>query len=260
MKYIYIAWQDERTREWIPVAKLEKSDGDYLLSYTQGANQSLHFNGLGRMNDLSKTYSSREIFPFFKNRILSKNRPDYKKYIEWLGLDGVDYDEMELLSISSGSRATDSYEIISPPEKVGGDLSIKFFSRGISHLSEFTIKEISRLEDGKELYLMNDCQNKFDKDAIALRTDDPKFMVGYVPKYYCKAINRFLSNDVRVTCLVLKNNLDAPLSMRLLCSIIFKNCAGEIENFFDSEENFHKWSNEKLKDNISKLIKHNLDF
>lgn len=251
MKYIYIAWQDDKTREWLPVAKLEKTEKDYLFSYTQGASRSPNFSGLGRMNDLGKVYSSKEIFPFFKNRILSKNRPDYQKYIKWLGLEGNNYDEMELLSISSGSRATDSYEIISAPEKKGNDLFIKFFARGISHFSKSSIEEINTIEENRPIFLMQDYQNDFDKNAIALRTDNPKFLVGYIPKYYCKAIHRFIQEKYEIKCQVLQNNLEAPLNLRLLCSITVEGCANQVDSFFDTEDNFKKWSNEKIIKNIS---------
>lgn len=260
MEYIYIAWQDEKTREWLPVAKLEKNKNEYSLSYTRGAAKSPSFVGFGRMNDLSKTYSSNEIFPFFKNRILSKSRPDYLKYISWLGLEESIADDMQLLSISSGSRATDSYEIISPPQKNGKNLNLKFFIRGISHLSKSTIEEIKEIKKDSSLYLMHDYQNKFDNHAILLRTDDPKNLIGYIPKYYCKPIHKFINSGKNIKSKVLQNNNDAPLNMRILCSIEIENCSDLFNEFFDQEDNFKPWSEEEMQKNISNYLNLSLKF
>lgn len=256
MNYLYIAWQNIETREWIPVAKLEKNEGKFILSYTQGANKYPAFTGFGRMNDLGKIYSSTDIFPFFKNRLISKSRPDYKKYISWLGLD-VDSDEMELLSISSGSRATDSYEIVAPPEKFNDSLLLKFFIRGISHLPKEVIRLLDNLKVDQKLFLMKDHQNPHDPHATAVRSDDPKVLIGYIPKYYCKSLDRIekLISKFEVSVSILKNNIDAPLSMKILCVVEIKNSSYLADDFFEAEDNFQSWSNEKTKMKIDEIFK-----
>lgn len=245
------------TREWIPVAKLEKNDGKYILSYTQGANKYPTFTGFGRMNDLGKIYSSVDIFPFFKNRLISKSRPDYKNYISWLGLEDDDSDEMKLLSISSGSRATDSYEIVAPPEKINDSLLLKFFVRGISHLPKEVIKLLENLKIDQKLFLMADYQNSHDPSAIALRSDDPKIMIGYIPKYYCKSLDRIRKSDsnLDISISVIKNNPDAPLSMKILCAIEINNSASLVDNFFDAEDYFKVWSNENTQLKINEIFR-----
>ena len=77
MKTLYVAWQIEASREWVPVAQLTQNNGMFELRYTQGARRVPGFTGLGRMNERDQVYRSKELFPFFANRIISKSRPEF---------------------------------------------------------------------------------------------------------------------------------------------------------------------------------------
>jgi len=64
---VYLAWQDYKTREWHVVGVLRMRDSDFLFNYTVGAKSSHDFILFSGMEDLNKTYISKEIFPLFKN-------------------------------------------------------------------------------------------------------------------------------------------------------------------------------------------------
>ena len=81
MKVLYLAWQDPDQRNWVPVGKLSFENGFYHFVYTQGAKKFPNFVPFGRMTDLYATYESKELFPLFANRLLSKSRPEYKDFL-----------------------------------------------------------------------------------------------------------------------------------------------------------------------------------
>ena len=243
MKHLYVAWQDTDTREWIPVALLSEAVGGYSLRYTRGAKRCSDFAGLGRMNDLEKVYYSQTLFPFFQNRVISKSRPEYKSYLGWLGLTNVTDDPLSVLSITGGLRATDSFELILAPHTEGNKLALDFFPRGLRYMPPATVAAIATLTPGTRLYLLRDIQNRFDPKALLLRTDAPNLAIGFLAKYYCAGLDRLLTlnaNDVIVE--VKQVNIDAPLDMRLLCTLTAP--LSESFHLLESEDDFSPWTDE----------------
>lgn len=247
MRTLYVAHQDFNSREWIPVAILSEAAGGYELRYTLGASRCFGFKGLGRMTELDQTYFSREIFPFFSNRLISKSRPEYAQYLKWIGLqDGELGDPISVLSVTGGIRATDDLEIFPAPKIMDGKINLDFFIRGIRYLPPVTIELISEDLQEKNLCLMLDLQNSQDAGAIFLRSENPTIALGYVPRYYSKGILQLLKIDPKnVKISVKKVNTDSPLDMRVRC-----NLTANAENNFDlinSSEDFMPWTKENVK-------------
>ncbi|MGI9305075.1 MAG: HIRAN domain-containing protein [Gammaproteobacteria bacterium] len=222
MTALFIAWQDTHTRLWVPVGRLTRDDGVYRFVYTRGAEEMPSFRPFGRMQDLHKVYKSEELFPIFANRILAKNRPEYRDYLKWLGLSEAQYDALEELARTGGLRATDSLELFPCPEPTAGkNYEVHFFSRGLRHLHEDEPRT-GKLEAGERLYLMQDLQNSCDVMALLLRTGDPITLVGYAPRYYSAEFTQLINStgpeDVKVT--VDQVNGDAPIQYRLLCRLV----------------------------------------
>lgn len=237
MKKLFLAWREPEKREWIVVGKLWQKDNKYYFGYTKGvlkAKKSGNFNEFGVMQDIDKIYISDELFPIFKNRILNKSRPEYSDYIRWLGFEG-EVSPLEELSRTNGLRATDSLQIFEKPKPINGKFIIYFFSHGIRHLPPTYQKRIEHLKEGERLYIAKDIQNKYDKYALFLRTDDPVEIVGYVPRFYTKDINKLLdiNGKENVEVKIAKINLDAPKQFQLLCKLEtnwprdFKVCESE---------------------------------
>lgn len=220
MKTLYVASQNEDTREWTPVARLIGGADGYVLNYTRGAYRLPGFVGFGRMSALDQTYFSKSLFPFFANRLIPKSRSEYSDYMEWLELGALSDDPMSVLGATGGVRATDNFELISPPEPFRGGYGIRFFSRGVRYLNESSLAAISHLERGDTLRIMKDIQNERDANALALTTHSQSIVVGYVPKYYCLGLGRMLAKDASaVRVQVLRVNPAAPIDMRLLCQM-----------------------------------------
>ncbi len=236
MKTVYLSWQDPKDRQWFPVGKLTHEDGVYRFVYTEGAKRSSNFRTFGRMHDLTATYKSVELFPLFANRLISKKRPEYKSILEWLDLREDEADPLVVLARTEGIRVTDSLTVFPCPEPdAEGKYRFDFFSHGLRYRPTAAIETVNTLKTGERLFLMPDPQNPYDSCAIALRTDDPTTIVGYCPRYITKDFLELLGQDpdaVRVN--VKRVNSNAPLQLRLLCTLVakwptdFKPCSDQL--------------------------------
>jgi len=233
---LVLAWRNPETRIWVAVGLLEYKDDKYYFNYTNGTKVE-NFIPFGQMSELSKTYVSDELFPLFKNRLLSKSRPEYEDFLDWLDIDKGNNDLLEL-SRSRGIRATDELQLFPIPEKCeNGNYEVLFFSHGISHISKNYVKRVLELKKDDKLLLLKDIQNDTDPLALVLRTkDDPVELLGYCPAFFAKDFNYLLelNGSTNVNIHVQKVNVDAPLQLKLMCRLTTKWPDGF--NSFDSEE------------------------
>ena len=102
-------------------------------------------------------------------------------------------------------------------------------------MDDSSLSRIERLEADEKLFLMLDIGNEYDSNAVSLRTDTDRVMVGYVPRYLARDINR-LTHDcgpAHVEVYVDRVNRDAPLRHRVLCRVRacwpeeFQPCLGD---------------------------------
>jgi HIRAN domain-containing protein len=237
MKAVYVAWQDPKNRTWYPVGRLNFQRNEYRFVYTKGALKSKRFIPFGRMTDKSVMYTSRELFPLFANRILSKSRPEYKRFLQWLAVDGHDDDPIALLARTGGIRETDTLMVFPAPVPTrSGQYHAKFFVQGLRYLPEEALRAVEGLARRTQLFIMPDPQNLHDSTAVALRTDEPRVMVGYCPRYLGPDFLHVLraTDPRKVRVLVEQVNPDAPIQLRLLCSLKapwpqdFEPCAGDL--------------------------------
>jgi len=221
---LILAWKNPENRQWIPIGCLEYKENKYYFNYTNGA-KTKNFQPFGQMNELKNTYSSENLFPIFKNRLLAKSRPEYEDYIKWLDISKNENALIEL-SRSRGIRATDELQLFPIPEiNSNGDYEVLFFSHGISHIAEHYVKRLSKLNDNDKLLILKDVQNKVDPLALALRTqDDPVELLGYCPSFFTKDFNNLMevNGNKTVTISIKKVNYDAPLQLKLLCKFSTK--------------------------------------
>jgi hypothetical protein len=166
------------------------------------------------------------LFPLFTNRLLSRSRPDYEQYVQWLNVPLDQDDPIALLARNGGRRATDSFEVFPCPtldEK--GYYHIHFFAHGLRHLPSASVIRTAELQPGERLLLMHDFQNPYDSLALALRTDGGShgnsYIVGYCPRYLLgDAFKILMDCPDSVHVAVERVNLPpAPLQLRLLCNM-----------------------------------------
>ncbi len=223
MKSLFLAWQAPAdstcSRAWFPVGQLDAHPSHYRFRYTRGAlsaQQDVGFAPLLAFPEFEKVYESDELFPLFKNRVISPNRKDFEEYIHWLDLDRGKADPIEILSISGGERVTDNLEVF--PKVTAddnGDFRVRFFLHGLRHLGEKAIERASRLETGESLRILVELNNPATRLAVPLLTED-YCMIGWAPRYLVQDLINCVPNAPTISAKVARiNAMPAPLNQRI---------------------------------------------
>lgn len=235
---VFLAWQDPEKRDWYVVGLLGRRQEEYTFNYTKGALSSSKFIPFSGMEDLEKTYISTELFPLFKNRLLSNRRPEYPQFIEWLGLNDEDVNPINILGRSGAQRSTDKLQMFKRIDiDNNGNFEHIFFAHGLSHLSASASIRVSNLQNGEQLYLCLDCQNPFDKNAVLIRANNPAEIVGFCPRYIAKDLEEQLRNcSSSLTIWVEALSKNAPANYRLMCKIKGKVDNKLINSFMNREQ------------------------
>lgn len=218
---VYVAWQAPDTRDWHVVGNLQERKSGYVFRYTKGALKSTKFTKFSGMSDVRETYVSEELFPLFKNRLLSPRRPEYPSFIKWLGFEEDKVNPIDILARSGGLRSTDQLQIFKKIDvDSDGNFEHFFFLHGLGYLNSLANARVSELKPGQILRLCLDLQNEYDGDAVVVRADKPDEIVGYCPRYLSNDIKKMLLDDPKsITLTVEKISDDAPHNYRLLCKL-----------------------------------------
>lgn len=236
MNSLFVAWRPPSPGAgWRPIGRLEFDGQLYRFWYTHGANKE-PFEPLRGMEDLERIYESEELFPLFENRLLPKSRPEYEAFLHWSGLDaGIPPEPLVVLGISEGLRQTDVVEVFPcpVPDATGRYLN-RFFLHGIRWLPQ-ALDRIGTLQNGEILKLMLDWQNSHDPQAVAVRTDHDRILIGYVPRYLANDAWQLVQHgdSSSMELFVDRVNPDAPLQNRVLCRMHatwpdgFQPCCGD---------------------------------
>lgn len=216
---LYVAWQDDVSRKWNTIARLSKIGLGYDFVFTQGVKKLNNIPADVFKMDPRYTYVFDRLIPLFTNRIPPRSRGDFAKIAAWLNIQDTN-DEFELLSKFGLIPGTDSILLYPEPQINNGIYSLEFFVHGIRHMHSDVLTWCDKLEAESQLLPVLDVQNPVDPCAVALRSTKDTILVGYVPTFYAPDIKTILSDEelcssARIT--VVKNNIDAPIQLRLLC-------------------------------------------
>jgi hypothetical protein len=219
----FVAWQDAVGRVFYPVARLRITEEEgaplFEFCYIRGAKeaQKQNFSAFDAFPEKGDTYVSDELFPFFQNRVMRSNRPDYAGYVTELGLSAETADPLALLARSGGTRATDRLEIYAAPQ---GDAAAWYFLlRGVRHLPPIVEERIATLTEGEQLFVTRDVQNKHNPGALLLRSED-KINLGYIPDLLVDDLTRFELTPGNPVINVVRVNLPpSPVQHQVLCRL-----------------------------------------
>ncbi|MDG2938822.1 HIRAN domain-containing protein [Bisgaard Taxon 10/6] len=220
-KSVYLAYKKGspfNTWHVIGILSYINETKQYSFKYTRGAIDDDTFRPFNGMEDLYKEYISDELYPLFKNRILYEKRPEYAQFIEWLGLH-QDANPLDILSLSGGQRITDTLQTFGKINvDKDGCFEHSFFIHSLSFLNSSQLERISLLSVKEKLYFCLDPQNEYDSTAVLIRTNNPKEIVGYCPRYLSETIFKLLvENKDLISLEVEAINVNAPLQYRLRC-------------------------------------------
>ena len=226
MQTLFLAWQDRATtRQWFPIGRLDADVDrpDYRFRYTCGAERAQQLAGFPLLVDFPDShsaYQATELFPLFKNRVISPSRPDFGEYLRNLDLS-VGADPIEILTIDGGYRTTDSFEVFPKlARREDGSLILRFFLHGSRHVSEAAQERCNSLRPDDELHIAIELTNPMTSRAVQIQTRD-YHMIGWVPDYLARDLATMVggASDGYAAHVVKVNPQPAPTRHRVLIEI-----------------------------------------
>ncbi len=222
----YLGWQARDSRAWYPIGRLDASAdrSRYCFSYTRGvldAKKHDHFAPLYDFPELEKHYESDELFPLFKNRIMTPGRHDFRDYLKLLDLSGEEADPLEILAIDGGYRATDSFQVFPKIQKeADGSFHTRFFLHGGRHTNPDSKAQLNKLTPHQNLYVSAELNNPATGLAVQLQTED-YYMLGWAPRYLVNDLVKAMANSPgRLEARVVRvNPAPAPSKQRVLIEL-----------------------------------------
>ena len=221
---LFLAWQDDwqdetQVREWFPIGRLDVGveRSTYRFRYTGGAEracQKVGFPWLLEFPEPLRDYRSSDLFPLFKNRVMSSSRPDFADYLRSLDLPD-NADPIAILSANGGHRVTDPFRVFPKIERhPDGSFVCRFFLHGWRHIGEIARERLDTLQEREELRVSLVLAKPNDTLAVQLQTTDFQ-MIGWAPRYLAAdlamaADGRYEAHVVRV------NHRPIPLRQRFL--------------------------------------------
>lgn len=218
-----VVWQNLHTRRFVHVGSLEFTGSEFVFTYTPDAELDPDFEPFPQFPDLRGTYRSRELFPFFADRLASTARPDYDDLVEALGLTRAEATPVELLTRSWGTSPHDTIQVVPEPfEHPDGTETLPFLVSGTRHADEddpaAVTERISNLSEGQPLELRDEPENPTNDRAIAL--DAHGRPVGWIPDYLLDDVHKQRAAGKTVSVVVEQaNGPEIPWHLRLLCRL-----------------------------------------
>ena len=226
-KTMFLGWQDtQNKRGWYPIGRLEfdVQGGDYAFRYTRGAltaKEQSHFEPLYDFPRFDRVYRSEELFPLFKNRVMTPQRHSFQEYLKQLAIHDTNPDPLEILAVDGGYRATDSFQVFPKIEKCpDGAFRCRFFLHGWRHTNEAAKARLGELQAGEDLYVTLELTNPETAFAVQIQSED-YHMLGWAPRYLVGDLVRAMAHapgDYHAH-VVQVNPMPAPSKQRVLIEL-----------------------------------------
>lgn len=220
LKTLVLVWQNPATRLFAKVGQVDAlSGGRFAFRYIDGAWTDPDFVPLLEYPDIDAAYVSDEVPAFFSNRILSADRPNYARYLGWLGVEGTSAEELpfEVLARTGGGRATDTFHVVEMPAATADHFVSRFFVSGLRYFDE-SGDALAKLQNGSVLRLELEEDNHVNPKAVLVATGE-YHRLGYVPDWLCGDVHARVADGWTITAIAERVNLDAPAHVRILCRL-----------------------------------------
>ena len=223
---LFLAWHGSgENRLWYPISRLDAdfTSSSYRFRYIGGAKRARKEAGLSprpEFPELERDYRSTELFPLFKNRIMSPSRPDFNSYLQSLDLEG-DANPIEILAANGGERITDRYEVFPlPDQQPDGSFVFRFFLHGWRYSSAAAQERLGKLEPSEELRIALEVNNPVTGRGVQIQTAD-YHMIGWAPHYLVDdLVTAMTDGPGKYTAQVVKlNPQPVPSKQRLLVEL-----------------------------------------
>lgn len=224
---LYVAWQAPESRRILPVGRLLRVEVGFEFAYIQAVSvaTALGFLPLVTFPELREVYRCPKLPPLFSNRLMSRSRPDFSRYVTEFALRPDEAEPFTVLARSGGRRTTDKLEIFAPPRPGPEGVEGLFLARGVRHIPG-SEDALCHLPIGAALRVVAEPSNAVNPAALMLHNEQGQ-RLGYVPDYLANELAQRENAIPNLRVRVVKVNLDpAPVHHRLLCGYAW---AGDAE-------------------------------
>lgn len=222
-KTLFLAWQDKNlSRNWFPIGRLDVQTDKpaYCFRYTKGAERAraaIGFQALLDFPKLHRKYEASELFPLFRNRVMSSKRVDFPTYMRMHDLP-ESAGPIEALNTSGGHRVTDNYQVFPKIARSSdGNFRCRFFLHRSHCMNPSESYWVDSLDEGENLRVRVDA-GRFE---VRIMTEDHQ-VIGSPPRFLVEDMVRaaqdwtsdYRANVVRI------NPPPAPSRWRLLVEVL----------------------------------------
>ena len=227
MNSLFLAWQDTGpSRAWFPIGRLdaEAAQKHYVFGYTRGAQRAAAEAGLRPLEsfpDFNRTYESSELFPLFRNRVLSPSRAEFATFLEQLDLKPAPDNEIAILAVTEGKRQTDNLQVFPKIDRQeDGSFKIRFFMHGSRYTPSDAQTALARLQTNDQLRVALELNNPATRQALQLQSED-YHVLGWAPRYLIDDLKQAIeaSPDAVKGRVVRINPPPAPANQRVLIEL-----------------------------------------
>ncbi|NYE57207.1 HIRAN domain-containing protein [Carboxydothermus ferrireducens] len=189
-KELILVWKDPKTRLRYPVGRLWKENEEYYFKYLDEELKKAEKAGFFYYLPFTKKnqiYRSSKLFGSFASRLPDKKDITYKELLKRYKLDEKDVkDEFDLLRITGGILATDTFEFFEPIEfEEDGNFEIEFLVAGLRYYFDENL--YNKIKIGDTVELRAELENEYDPHAVEVLYTGKK--IGYVPVIYSSYID-----------------------------------------------------------------------
>ena len=223
----FLGWQDQQnSRRWYPVGRLDfnSTDHTFAFGYTKGAREAAGksgFEALDDFPDLNQIYRSPNLFPMFKNRVMTSQRRSFQDYLKQLAIEHSDPDPMEILAVDGGYRTTDLFQVFPKIEKrENGAFRCRFFLHGWRHTNDAAQARLQQLQAEEPLYVTIELTNPATQLAVQIQSEDyhtlgwaPRYLVGDLVHAIASSPGDYAAQVIRI------NPMPAPSKQRVLIEL-----------------------------------------
>lgn len=222
-KELWLIWKHPVTRRRYKIGILSYSSDMYTFNYV---NPELNdatkdgFKYFPGFEDIHKEYSSNKLFANIDTRLPNPSRADYLEILNLYNLE-KESNKMEILKATRGRLVTDNYEFVP-----SFDLNkVEFDVAGTRHCSDVkSYKNLINVND--KLLLEMEPTNDYDENAIKviLKKYGNTYHLGYVPRYYAKALSELLKNNTDYSAMIQSLNFESEINdedITVLVKLIF---------------------------------------
>lgn len=224
---VFLGWQDTIDRRaWYPVGCLsvDPSGGDYVFGYTRGALAAQERSGFTPLYDFpafESIYRSEQLFPLFKNRVMTPQRESFQAYLRQLDIADSDPYPLEILAVDGGYRVTDSFQVFPKIEKrEKGAFRCRFFLHGWRHTNDASRARVDHLREGENLHVAIELANPATGCSVQIQSEDYQ-VLGWAPRYLVGDLVQAMAHAPGDYCarVVKVNPIPAPSKQRVLIEL-----------------------------------------